>query len=92
MELTEIRSNIDEIDSSIMKLLKERMDLMPPIAEYKKANGLDIFDPSRENKIIECKREMAKEFGLNEDLVEELFKKIMDESKEIQKRVLDRSQ
>ena len=89
IELNEIREKIDVIDSSIMKLLKERMDLMPAIAEYKKTNGLEIFDPIREGKIIEAKREMAEEFGINADLVEEIFRKIMDEIKEVQKRFLE---
>ncbi len=92
MELNEIRERIDGIDSSIMKLLKERLDLMPIVAEYKKANSLEIFDPVREEKIIEAKRKMAEEFGINADLVEEIWKRIMDESKEIQKKKLNESQ
>ena len=92
MELSEIRNRMDEIDSSMMKLLRERMDLMPLVAEYKKANGLEIFDPVREGKIIESKKEMAKEFGVSEDLVEEIFRKIMDESREVQKKKLNESQ
>ena len=92
MELNEIREKIDKIDNSIMKLLKERMDLMPDVAEYKKSNGFEIFDLAREDKIIKCKKELAREFGLNPEMIEDIFRKIMDEGKDIQKRQVSESQ
>ena len=39
MDLTEIRSKIDKIDSQLIDLLKERLEVAAEIAEYKRENG-----------------------------------------------------
>ena len=48
MDLTELRSQIDEIDSSIVDLYEKRMDISRQVAEYKIENGKQVFDKARE--------------------------------------------
>lgn len=50
MNLSEYREKIDEVDRELVRLFAERMDIARGIAEYKKENGLAVFDPSRERK------------------------------------------
>ena len=52
-ELQSIRADINEIDKRMRKLFLERLSLAREIAEYKKARGLEIYDPQRENQVIE---------------------------------------
>ena len=52
-ELQSIRADINEIDKRMRKLFVERLNLAREIAEYKKARGLEIYDPQRENQVIE---------------------------------------
>lgn len=52
-ELQSIRADINEIDKRMRKLFVERLNLAREIAEYKKAHGLEIYDPQRENQVIE---------------------------------------
>ena len=48
MDLNELRERIDSVDEQLVRLLAERMDISGKIAEYKKENGLPVYDPRRE--------------------------------------------
>ena len=48
MNLDELRQQIDGIDSEIIRLVQDRMDISSKIAEYKRDNNLKIKDPARE--------------------------------------------
>ena len=52
-ELKDIRKEITETDNELAKLFCRRMQLVKKVAEYKKANGLPIFDPQREAAVLE---------------------------------------
>lgn len=51
--LDEIRSEIDNIDHELVNLFQMRMSLVGDVANYKLANNLPIFNPSREKEILE---------------------------------------
>ena len=88
MDLKEIRENLDRIDQSLVTILAERMSFIPKVAEYKKAKGVARFQPEREKQIIESKRKLAEEHGLNPDLVEDLFKRIIKDAHRIEKGII----
>lgn len=54
MELTKIRQEIDRLDAELVRLLCERLDYSRQSAEYKKANGLDVFHEEREREVLEA--------------------------------------
>ena len=80
------RAKIDVIDRQLVRLLAERMKLMPEIAKIKKAQGIPVFQPAREKEVIQLKKKLARENGLSEAFVEKAFKLIMKEAKEVQRR------
>ena len=49
-ELTDIRMELDAIDSELIELYCKRMALMDDVAAYKIANKLPVYDPARERK------------------------------------------
>ena len=51
-DLKDIRKKITEIDNEMAGLFKARMEQVAKVAEYKKANGLPIFDPEREAQVV----------------------------------------
>jgi chorismate mutase len=87
MVLDELRIKIDEINEQIIQLLAERSEVSKQIAEEKKSIGKEIYDPEREAQLIIKIKTLAKEKGLDEDLIENIFKQIMDNSKEIQETI-----
>ncbi len=52
MELTEIRKEIDQIDSQLVELFCKRMDLAAQVADYKRIHNMPILVPERERQIL----------------------------------------
>ena len=48
MDITQYRKQIDEIDSQLLVLFHQRMEISAQIAAYKQAHHLPIFVPERE--------------------------------------------
>ncbi len=51
MNIDELRQKIDETDKEITRLFEERMKCASLIADYKKENGLPVFDEEREKEV-----------------------------------------
>lgn len=51
-ELSELRDEIDRIDSQIFELFGERAEVAAGVAEYKRAHGKRVFDPARERQKV----------------------------------------
>lgn len=86
-DLTEIRQEIDDIDTQLVRLLKKRMLCSEEVAEYKRGTGKAIYDPVRERAKINVLTEneedpfMARAF-------EEIFLQIMSVSRRYQYSIL----
>ncbi len=52
MELRELRNQVDTIDEEILNLFIERMKLVKQVAEFKKAHGVPVNAPERENEVL----------------------------------------
>ena len=80
-----LRIEVNECDKQIITLLGQRFELARKIGAYKASHNLPILDEKRERDLISDRRQRAS--GLKGDLVESLFRLIMDESRQIQARV-----
>ena len=85
MDLNELRTSIDEIDSQILELFEKRMELCKNVALYKKENNLPVFQSGRETQIIEKVRNKTKNPALKNG-TSALFTAIMDISKYLQQQ------
>ncbi len=59
MDLNELRGKIDAIDTELVRLFSERMDIAAQVADYKKENNLPIYVPARERAILKDVAEKA---------------------------------
>lgn len=50
--IEDYRNEIDKIDKELMKLFKERIDVVSKIKEYKISNNLPVLDEKREKELI----------------------------------------
>ena len=82
MNLDELRIEIDKLDKTILSSFEKRMDLCHQVADYKKKNGLPVFQGDREKAIIEKVR--ANSPRELKDASAVLFTEIMDISKSLQ--------
>ena len=46
-DLSQLRSEIDRIDTQLFELFSQRVDVARRIGDYKRERGLAVFDPTR---------------------------------------------
>ncbi|MBR3704506.1 MAG: chorismate mutase [Oscillospiraceae bacterium] len=86
MELKECRNKLDAIDSQLVSLFCERMEIVQKVAEYKKEHELPIHASGREKEILERVRTLS-----GEELApyaQTLFETLLYVSREYQKTLL----
>ena len=87
-DIDDLRNQIDKIDSSLVSLFENRMEVVLKIAEYKKNNNMEILNKAREQAVIKKNLELVK----NKDLfseVEEFFESVMEISRGFQNKNLN---
>lgn len=87
MNLDDIRSDIDKVDSQLIALLEQRMDLVSQVATYKKMTGVGVLDNTRESAILEKVATHVKEPLFKETIVN-TFRDILKNSRTYQKQAL----
>lgn len=86
-DLEESRLSIREVDRKIASLFEERMKLCARILEYKKANGLPIYDAEQEARVVSDRLDSIQDPAIREYYV--LFlRDMMKISKEYQARLM----
>ncbi|MDY4849158.1 MAG: chorismate mutase [Bacilli bacterium] len=53
MDLKELRQQIDEIDTKIIALYEQRMEIVKQVSIYKIANNIPVLDASREQLMLD---------------------------------------
>mgnify|MGYP001560198056 CR=1 FL=1 len=76
-KLTVLRRKIDKIDEKIANLLRKRAEKVIEIKKLKKSKKLPVTDYNREREILD---------KLENDYEKAIFKKILLESRKIQKK------
>ena len=85
MDLSEIRKKIDDIDSKLLPLFLERMQISAEVAEYKKAHGLPVLNKGREREIL---AKVAEKSGDMEQYSHRLYSTIFELSRAYQQNLL----
>ena len=81
MELNELRNEINQIDDEILSLFLRRMEVAGQVAAYKREHSLPIYQPQREQEILESVSIKAGALG---GYARVLFATLMDLSKQYQ--------
>lgn len=86
--LEESRAAIDAVDREIVRLFEERMILCRDVAKCKIANGMQVLDRSREEKVLTSRAAMLSD-AYWADSVRALFEGIMALSRAEQEKLLN---
>jgi chorismate mutase len=88
MDISHWRNRIDEIDRQLAELLSERSRCVIEIGKIKRQQQLPVYDPEREKEIFE--RITRNNRGpLENDALRRLFERILDESRRVERIVLE---
>ena len=84
IELELMRKKIDEIDDKLLAFFKERLEVSKKIGLLKKKYKMEIFDPQREQELIDgCTQNISEDEKV---YVEKFLRNLMDISKEVQSK------
>ena len=89
--IDQLRAKIDIIDENILYALGSRMKISRQIGEYKKNNNIAILQTSRWDKVLAKVVEQAKDYGIPEKCIMDIFNTIHEASVEVQNEVISGS-
>ncbi|MBO5716494.1 MAG: bifunctional 3-deoxy-7-phosphoheptulonate synthase/chorismate mutase type II [Alistipes sp.] len=78
--LRDFRLHIDSIDSRLIELLAERMEVARGIGELKRHHGMAIVQRERFNELLEAAEGRATAMGLSTTFIHQIFSAIHEES------------
>lgn len=82
--LEELRERIREVDRELVRLVGARRDLALEVGRVKQAEGLPVMDPAQEARVIRRAAELARELGVDEELVRDIVWRIMAAARDAQ--------
>ena len=88
MDISHWRRRIDDIDTRLAELLSERSRCVIEIGRIKRQKDLPVYDPEREKEIFE-RITRENQGPLENDALRRLFERILDESRRVERMVLD---
>ncbi len=75
--IEDIREAIDMIDRQLIGLLSNRFGYVKEIVKYKKHDKESIIAKDRYDKVLKKRRELAEIHGLNPDVIEDIYKRLI---------------
>jgi chorismate mutase len=77
MGLQEHRSEIEQIDEQIIRLIDRRIGISRKIFEAKRTEGKPISDPLREKQVLSRAMDLATEMNLDTGAVKSIFETLI---------------
>lgn len=84
MTIDDLRTEIDRLDSELLRIFNQRASLALQIGELKKATGLPVYDPGREKKIFQ-RMKTENPGPLDDQAIVRLFERVIDESRRLER-------
>jgi len=92
-DLQKSRQEIDRVDKDLIRLLKERMEVVKKVAATKSQNTeVNLFDPEREAQVASAWSQEAERQGLSSYFTGRILREILDHSRRSQETLLEEPQ
>lgn len=86
--LEDLRDRIDELDTQLIQVLGNRMEIARNIGKVKKQNGVTILQNNRWNEIVQNHTRQGSDRELSQEFIMKIFESIHHESIQHQKKVM----
>ena len=84
VELDAVRAEIGRVDEAIVFLIDERLRLARRVGELKRTAGLRVLDPSREAAVVRRAGALARDRGLDDEAIREVFWRLIEMARSAQ--------
>ena len=88
--LSQLRHQIDELDTELVELLAKRMRVSREIGQYKKEHRMPVLQMGRHDEIMQTRVNAAKELGMDGDFMKTVLQAIHEESVRQQIEILNK--
>lgn len=85
-KLDELRNALNDVDSTMLNLIKQRQEICLEIGRVKRSLGRPTRDWQREREVLERINLMAANLGLPTGLAEQIIKEVIQASLQVQER------
>ena len=82
--LNDLRKQIDDIDSAIIELLAQRMEVCREVATLKSQTNTVVIQPQRVREVLTTRRQWAIDNDVDPDFAEQLFRILLSETHRIE--------
>jgi isochorismate pyruvate lyase len=76
--IEEVRHAIDAIDEEVIQLLGRRLQYVKEIIKFKEPTEESVVAQKRFDSVIESRRELACKNGLDQDLIERIYRELLN--------------
>ena len=90
MSLEKYRNQLDQIDLQLLELIAKRQEVVERVADYKRSRGLPLFHRTREQQLLEARKEQGEALGIEPDLVAMIFRQLIERSHQVQDHILQK--
>jgi chorismate mutase len=87
-KLTDLRSQVDQIDSEILNILNKRFKVAREIGKVKKESNLPALDEKRWSEVLKNKIELGMTYGLGVDFILDVYNAIHREALRQQEEII----
>ncbi len=87
-KLETLRSDIDELDEELLRILGKRMEMVEAIGHYKKQYNITPFQLQRWREILESRKMIGSELNLSEKFIQDFLGALHTESLEKQTKIV----
>lgn len=87
--LEQLRSQIDQLDDELLKVVEKRMNIVKKIGQHKKENNIRVIQAARWDEILQKMEKKGAASGLSSEFIESVFKAVHTESINIQTKILN---
>lgn len=86
-DLNEFRQQLDAVDTAILKLVAERMEIVHRVGLLKKQVGLPVMQPQRVAAVLDSRAKVAQGLGINPDVARHIWDILIKEACRLEEAV-----
>lgn len=83
-ELAALRERIDTLDRQLIAVVAERLQVCHEVAAVKEGLDAPVIQPARVRTVVESRRQLAIDAGIDADFAEQLFRVLLTETHRIE--------
>jgi chorismate mutase len=83
-DIDDLRQRIDWIDEQLVRLLNARAECALQVGHFKKACGMDIYQPVREREVLQHVQQLNTG-PLDDGAIRRLFERVIDENRRLER-------